>query len=406
MPWTIRKRNDEWCVYKQGQDGQPTGDLLGCHSTRDEAEGQIAALHVNVKEIVGVFQDVMVVSELRGTYPNVPIAADIDLDALVASEGGDPMFLTLPIAKINSKSANGRYYDEAFVLELMRQTIEKRPIGLMGHMSEEERKTAFKPEAVHWIGAVRDGDMIWGKGLVVGEAKARVARYKASGKPLATSIDAQAIGDWDESLRAYRMRADSLDLGQIDFAPADRAGIRDLARVPMITSEMDDTEIRENEMTREEFLASLTAEDVRLFPAEVRAAILAESQPIEVAQVGELRGILGVDAQANLTNIVNEMVQTRDAQRAAAVTSRVTELVTEGVKVIGARGIITELVMARKPKTPEEAEAFYKEVAASAPVTEMLKSQVSAIMGPSQSKIVQGQGGQSKYFVIPDGSKE
>jgi hypothetical protein len=362
---------------------------------------------MEIKEITGVFQDVMVISELRGGYPNVPITADIDLPALIASEGGDPMFLTLPIAKINSKSANGRYYDEAFVLELMRQTIEKRPIGLMGHMSVEERKTAFKPEAVHWIGAIREGDMIWGKGLVVGEAKARVARYKASGKSLATSIDAQAIGDWDESLKAYRMRASSLDLGQIDLAPSDRAGVRDLARVPLITSEMDESTVEEDvTMERSEVIASLTIEDIQLLPAAVRAAILAGSPPIEVAQIDELRGILGVDANANLTNVVNEMVQAREAQRTMAVRTRITELVTEGVKIESARGIITELIAAKNPQTLEAVEAAYKEVVESASVTEMLKSQVVSIMGPAQSKAVQTQVGQSKYFVIPSDSKE
>lgn len=50
MPWVIRKRDNEWCVYKRGPDGEPTGDTLGCHETRDEAEAQIRALHANVHE--------------------------------------------------------------------------------------------------------------------------------------------------------------------------------------------------------------------------------------------------------------------------------------------------------------------------------------------------------------------
>src|SRR5690606_11477940 len=129
----IQKRNDEFCVYKKNMDGQPVGDPLGCHATREMAEKQLAALHANVTEFKGSFTDVMVVTELRGAYPNVPIAPDVDYDALIAGDP-NPMFLTIPIRKANVTSGNKRYYDEAFLQELERQTLENKPIGLMGHL--------------------------------------------------------------------------------------------------------------------------------------------------------------------------------------------------------------------------------------------------------------------------------
>jgi len=52
MPWMIAKRGEEYCVYKKGADGKPTGKTKGCHSTRKKAEGQMAALHANVMESV------------------------------------------------------------------------------------------------------------------------------------------------------------------------------------------------------------------------------------------------------------------------------------------------------------------------------------------------------------------
>lgn len=42
MPWTIEKRDDQYCVIKTG-----TGDNEGCHATRDEAVDQLQALYAS-----------------------------------------------------------------------------------------------------------------------------------------------------------------------------------------------------------------------------------------------------------------------------------------------------------------------------------------------------------------------
>jgi HK97 family phage major capsid protein len=44
MPYVIRKRGDEWCVYKRGDDGELVGDALGCHESKEKAQAQIAAI--------------------------------------------------------------------------------------------------------------------------------------------------------------------------------------------------------------------------------------------------------------------------------------------------------------------------------------------------------------------------
>jgi hypothetical protein len=362
-----------------------------------------------VQEFRGNFSDVLAVLELRGAFPSVPIAADVDYPALVAGDD-TPMFITLPIGKANVTSGNKRHYDEAFLQELERQTLANRPIGLMGHLSETERATAFPPEAVHWVGALREGATLWGKGYIPpGPIRDRIKRYKDTGKAIATSIDAFAEGVWDESLKAFRMAAKSLRLNQIDLAPADRAGIGDLARVPLLTTEMEaDQETAENqepEMDKLQVINEMTAEDARLLPEPVRAAILETVQtPPEVAQVQELRQALGVDDKADLAKLITEM-RTREAEQAkAAVTNRITELVSDkdkGIKVESARGIVVELIKARNPQTVAEAETAYQEVSTSEHVTELLKAQVASTMGPRQRVPVPGQQGQAKYFHIP-----
>lgn len=51
MPYLIRKKDDEHCVYKEGEDGEPTGESLGCHATSSEAEDQMAALYADEDEM-------------------------------------------------------------------------------------------------------------------------------------------------------------------------------------------------------------------------------------------------------------------------------------------------------------------------------------------------------------------
>lgn len=50
MPWLVRKEGDQFCVFKEGADGQPTGGSLGCHPTEEAANGQRRALYANVEK--------------------------------------------------------------------------------------------------------------------------------------------------------------------------------------------------------------------------------------------------------------------------------------------------------------------------------------------------------------------
>jgi len=356
-----------------------------------------------VQEFKGAFTDIMAITELRGSYPNVPIAPDVDYAALIAGDD-EPQFITLPIAKVNSKSLNNRYYDEAFVMELMRQTVANKPAGLFGHLSETERATAFKPEAVHWVGALREGDTIWGKGYVSKDARERILKYRALSKSIATSIDAQAEGTWDESLKAYRMKADTLRLGQIDFAPADRAGIPDLASVPHLTTEMTEDSSQEEEVILDklQIIREMTVEDAQLLPATVRNAILAEVKPApEVAQVVAIREALGVDDKADPVQAIAEMRRTQTEQAKVAVATKITELVSAGVKLETMRPLVTELVAARNPATVADAETAVKAVLESEAIKGLLATHVRETMGPAQRTTVQAQSNGNKYFVIP-----
>lgn len=355
------------------------------------------------------FNDVLFISEFRGKYPDVPISEGIDYNALIEGDD-DPVFVTLPIGKINAKSGNKRFYDEAFVTELERQVIANKPIGLMGHLSAEQRATEFPAEAVHWVGAMRVGELLWGKGyLPKGEARARVQRYKATKKQIATSIDAMAEGVWDEAIGAYRMQAKTLKLSQIDIAPADRAGISDLAAIPHLTTEMvngviDQQKKDDPSMDKLQAIRELTAEDIKLLPDSVRNAILAGAP--EVALVQELRTVLdlpaGADIKAHLANLRTE----QEKQRKDAIKARVRELVEDaekGVKIVALRGMITEMIRLRDPQTVAEVDGIFTEVVASDAVKAALTSAVQETMGPNQTvQHTNGQPGKPKYYSIPE----
>src|SRR5262245_10554293 len=47
MPYMIAEQDGQFCVYKHNESGEPTGDTLGCHATRADAESQMAALYAS-----------------------------------------------------------------------------------------------------------------------------------------------------------------------------------------------------------------------------------------------------------------------------------------------------------------------------------------------------------------------
>jgi hypothetical protein len=407
MPWKTYREGDRYCVHKLNADDSK-GEKVKCFDSEEAAQAHQRALYANVNEFRGEFSDVLVVRELRGDYPDVPFFDDVNIGELTRGDD-DPTYLTIPIGKINVKSGNNRFYGEAWVQELERQVRDKRPTGMMGHEDDDPMK--FPPEAIFWVGTRRIGELLWGKGyLPPGPPRDRVRRYKAANKTLGTSILAMAEGAWDKARGAFNMLAETLDLRRIDIGPIEKLGIKDLGLIPILTSEMqeDETEQESNNMPEKgklEYISEMTRDDVRHVPDEVRAAILESVQtPPEVAQVQELRAALGVDDKVDLKAVVTELAQAKEAQAKAAVTNRITELVSDkdnGIAVESVRGIVVELVKARNPQSVEDAETAYKEVSASAHVTELLKATVQSTMGPRQTTPVAGQQGKNKYFAIP-----
>lgn len=368
------------------------------------------------EELKGSFHDTLLISEFTGSFPEVPIFRDIDLRELTGGED-KPVFVTLPIGKANAKSGNQRFYDEAFITELEKQVRDNKPIGLMGHLSEDQRAFAFPAEAVHWIGTMRVKEYLIGKGYVPsGDSRNRLQRYRATQKKIATSIDARGDGVWSEQLGAYKMIASTLVLNQIDIAPADRAGISDLSAVPLLTQEMATQSgiivvrpIKESKKVTEEekkqAMLEMTAADASVLPESVRAAIIQEYSK-------EIKEALGL-TDGNILDAVKS-IQAKDAAREkAAVSSRITEMATTGdkaIKIEAVREMVIDMVEAKNPLTVADAEKAYAEVLEKPSVKKALDLALQESMGPSQTTPVQQQTGttagtdpkmKGKWFVLP-----
>jgi 2'-5' RNA ligase len=361
-----------------------------------------------VQEMVHV-HDVLTVWEMRGNYPEVAIHPKVDIKELTAGDD-DPTYVTLPIGKANVTSGNRRHYGEDFLEALERQVFEQMPIGIFGHISEEDRATAFPHEDVHWVGAKRVGELLWGKGYVPpGDGRDRLRRYKAQNKKIATSIDAYLEGSWDASLKAYRMDGTTLELHQIDFAPVDRAGIPELGAVPHLTQEMNGKRIQHVEDLPMDLndIRSLKREDAQHLPQEVRESVMAEAPSAKTVQ--EMRSELGLDDNADVVAAVKEMAESVRKQREGAVEARIKELAEDkekGIKLESMRGLVMELVAARQPKSVEDVDRIYGEVIASERVKGALQETVQVTMGPAAGRPVAGQQGGAKYFNIPEDSED
>lgn len=344
--------------------------------------------------------DVMVVWELRGSYPEIPTFPDVDIAAL--TEGDEnPVYITLPIGEAGATSRNKRHYDEAFVMELARQTQLRKPAGIMGHVKGKPME--WPEDDVHWVGMKFENGQLWGKAYVSSkEGRERVRLYKSTNKPIATSIYAHMGLNWDEKIGAYRADSKSLDLHRIDLGPIDMAGIQSMAKIPHVTAELIDEndDNKENEMDKLQVIREMTAEDAALLPQPVRDVIVATVQtPAEVGLVTELRAELG---DGDLLQAVRELKEEREERQKTAVTHRVTELVNEGIKAESLRPLVVELVQAKAPDTLEAAETAYKTVVEGETVMELLKAHVTQAGGPPLRMGVQGGKGGNKYIHIPE----
>ena len=104
MPYIVVKRDNEFCVYKK-ENGEPSGDTLGCHDTEEKAKAQVAAiwasenagkdLWLTVEQMRAICPDCaerMTAANLKSI--NLKQMSDAALQGLCKRAGSEPGFWT------------------------------------------------------------------------------------------------------------------------------------------------------------------------------------------------------------------------------------------------------------------------------------------------------------------------
>lgn len=357
-----------------------------------------------------MFRDVVMVSEFKGRYPDVPVFDDVDIAELTAGDD-DPMFLTLQIAKdgMISGAPNKRHYSAAFVAEMEKQIYEKRPIGNQGHVAKEDRETEYPTPVLYWVGTKKVGKGLFGKAYVpIGETRDMSRRTRAAKGTMTTSLYGLGTQTWNAEIEAWDVDADSFSLESIDLAPPDRAGVSDLAGVPHLTSEMNDADgkhtvptndnktqegtVPENKdktevtpVDRATVISAMTENDFVLLPDVVRDAVIAAAPQTKI--VAEMREALSIDIDDKVDPVktVRVLVAELADIKAKSLVSEIKTAVDDAIKVVTVRPVVLALVNAREPEAGNVAK-IVQEIADSDEIKPLLASALVNEMGGRQQR--------------------
>lgn len=306
-------------------------------------------------------------AELRGSFPNIPLPPDIDLNAFSEDER---FFTTLPIMPVGARSRNQRTYSREAVEAIVRQINENRPSGFWGHLPVEERATRYDPPAVRWLAAMIDGDgMAWGKLIATRQDAREHLRFAMkSNARVGTSIYGWAEQDGE--------LVTDIELESIDLADPARVGILEANGVPAVSAEMVAEE--QPDMTEAQ-VAELTAERGQL--QEQLASLTARAEAAE-GVVGELRGLLGDSADVlAAVRELHGMAAEFKAVKAREITRQIDDAVAEAVSLEALRPLVRLAIGAAE--TVEAAKAAIQSVVESPHYKDAASKIVQAEMGPS-----------------------
>jgi hypothetical protein len=101
-------------------------------------------------------------SKLEGTFPEVPIPEEIDVQALTAI-ADDPVFVTVPFAKVGAVTDEGMVFNQETVDAFVTMINDQARSANYGH---KMMWGDFPINPAWWIGAIREGDLAWGKAFI------------------------------------------------------------------------------------------------------------------------------------------------------------------------------------------------------------------------------------------------
>lgn len=298
-----------------------------------------------------------IVSEYKGSFPNVPFAAGVDVASFTSEP--DPFFVTLPIAKVGAKSRNGLpAFRQVDVERIVSQVNEKKPEGNPGHTPKDKRGSEYNIPKLRWVGAVLDADgMAWGKAWIPDYAP-EVRQFFRDAKRTGAKVGTSIYGTQGAAGLA------DMELETIDLGHPDRLGVLEVGAIPEITAQLNDENMEANIMAEQESIlvaefrnqlaekSTLVSElQTKVATAEKLVSELQTKATLADAVIAEL----GADPVKVAKELITELVDLKKKELANTIDAVVSEL----VKVPALRGIAKK--QATGAKSEDEARTLVTE---------------------------------------------
>ncbi len=286
------------------------------------------------------------VSEFSKEHPEHIFADGLSADSFKDPANPDyrPMFVTLPILKVGSKSRNGLEWKRADVERIVKEINEKRVEGNLGHVPAEKRSTDYKLPVVRWVGAaIKEDGTAWATAYVPTYAK-DVQEYFRDAKRARARVGTSVYGT-----RGKTGLSDMV-LESIDFSNPDRISLPDAAAVPHISEmtsnaggSMGDSDNIVAELYRKE------RDDANKLVSELQGQVRDANQKVKDAEaaiarynvIAEMAKAAGEsDAKAWVDGLVAELAIMKKRQNKADIE----RIVAEMVKVEDLRPVVAEMV--------------------------------------------------------------
>lgn len=274
------------------------------------------------------------VSELRGSYPDVPFAPGVDAEG-IRQDDPNPMFVTLPLVKVGGVSRNGLRWHRAAAERIVAQINDRKPEGYLGHVPPEKRATQFEFGKLRWVGAKlnEDDGTVWAKAYVpryAEDARDYFRLAKRTGAFVGTSV--------------YGLKGDKgledMTLESVDLGHPDRVANPSAVAVPLVTSEMTEAKAEDKQeenpvddqnkavvgeliAARDEALNQVTELKGQIDASQAQIAEL-KAAAENLQKISEL---VGGNALETVQRWMAERAAAEQAAREAAVQAVVTELV-------------------------------------------------------------------------------
>lgn len=334
-----------------------------------------------------------------GRVADIPIPDDVRQAVVDELKDPDPMYITLPIGKVDSRSRNGRTYPRAAMESMVEAINSGRPSGQLGHLRESDRPYAFNVGPLRWMAARIESDgTVMGKAYVMPfaeDVRQYIKMAKISRAPIGTSL--YGMGETDDEDRVI-----SLQIESIDLVDPSRVGVREAAVIPTITSEsFDPTRAAEDSsptQTNNQKKDNPVDPEVKTPPAPAPVSeteterkhteavrLLNETITKQKHELEDYRQIV-----AELKNPADPVTAVRVLQESnrqlteenvALLQETIEAHVNKAVKLETVRPIVLTMVKKMKPKTRHEVTRFVQETVDSDEIKALLEAQRVAEAG-------------------------